>query len=73
MRAIAREKLGYYPLAPKEAERIRKFLVCDSNGSPVSVLDPCAGWTWNRHGHYDSHIPEVFPYVTFSTEVARAS
>ena len=29
-------------------------------------LDPCAGWTWNRHGHYDSHIPEVFPYVTFS-------
>ena len=32
------------------------------------VLDPCAGWTWNRHGHYDSHIPEVFPYVTFSTK-----
>src|SRR5664279_649814 len=31
------------------------------------VLDPCAGWTWNRHGHYDSHISEVFPYVTFST------
>ena len=30
------------------------------------VLDPCVGWTWNRHGHYDSHIPEVFPYVTFS-------
>jgi hypothetical protein len=29
-------------------------------------LDPGAGWTWNRHGHYDSHIPEVFPYVTFS-------
>lgn len=31
-------------------------------------LDPCAGWTWNQHGHYDSHIPEVFPYVTFSAE-----
>jgi hypothetical protein len=31
------------------------------------LLDPCAGWTWNRHGHYDSHIPEAFPYVTFST------
>jgi len=29
-------------------------------------LDPGAGWTWNRHGHYDSHIPEVFPYVTIS-------
>lgn len=29
-------------------------------------LDPAAGWTWNRHGHYDSHIPEAFPYVQFS-------
>jgi hypothetical protein len=36
-------------------------------GPDGGVLDPCAGWTWNRHGHYDSHIPEVFPYVTFST------
>ena len=35
-------------------------------GRDREVLDPCVGWTWNRHGHYDSHIPEVFPYVTFS-------
>jgi hypothetical protein len=35
-------------------------------GRQRELLDPCAGWTWNRHGHYDSHIPEVFPYVTFS-------
>lgn len=35
-------------------------------GRNREVLDPCAGWTWNRHGHYDSHIPAVFPYVTFS-------
>jgi hypothetical protein len=32
-------------------------------------LDPSAGWTWNRHGHYDSHIPETFTYVHFSTQV----
>ena len=24
------------------------------------------GWTWNKHGHYDSHIPETFTYVHFS-------
>jgi hypothetical protein len=30
-------------------------------------LEPSAGWTWNRHGHYDSHIPEVFTHVQFST------
>lgn len=36
-------------------------------GPNGETLNPCAGWTWNRHGHYDSHIPEVFPRVTFST------
>ncbi len=36
-------------------------------GRSGELLDPSAGWTWNRHGHYDSHIPEVFPYVEFST------
>lgn len=36
-------------------------------GSAGETLNPCAGWTWNRHGHYDSHIPELFPYVTFTT------
>jgi hypothetical protein len=29
-------------------------------------LDPAAGWTWNQHGHYDSHIPETFTFVEFS-------
>jgi SAM-dependent methyltransferase len=43
MRAIAIEKLGYYPLAPAEAERIRGFLILDPSGSPGGVLDPCAG------------------------------
>jgi hypothetical protein len=37
-------------------------------GRDGEMLDPCVGWTWNRHGHYDSHIPEVFPRITFSTE-----
>jgi predicted RNA methylase len=34
-------KLGYYPLSPAEARRIRKFLHFDSE--LASVLDPCAG------------------------------
>ena len=42
-----------------------RFEMVDRHGKRV---DPCVGWTWNRHGHYDSHIPEVFPYVTFSME-----
>jgi hypothetical protein len=40
-----------------------RFEKIDRNGE---TLDSCAGWTWNRHGHYDSHIPEVFPQITFA-------
>src|SRR6516162_6246451 len=39
--SIARQKLGYFPLSPTEAERIRRFLVF--SGEETSALDPCAG------------------------------
>jgi len=29
--------------------------------------DP-GGWAWSPHGAWDSHIPEVFPHVRFSTQ-----
>ncbi len=38
-----------------------------------SRLTHSPGWTWNRHGHYDSHIPETFTYVHFSTQVVGVS
>jgi len=31
--------------------------------------DP-GGWAWSPHGVWDSHIPEVFPYIRFSTKPA---
>jgi hypothetical protein len=37
-------------------------------GRHGEVLDPCAGWTWMVHGHYDSHMPEVFPRIRFSVK-----
>ena len=27
------------------------------------------GWAWSAHGVWDSHIPELFPYVQFSTRL----
>jgi hypothetical protein len=44
-----------------------RFQQFDRRGRP---LDPSAGWTWNRHGHYDSHIPETFTFVEFSERTA---
>jgi hypothetical protein len=26
------------------------------------------GWAWSAHGIWDSHIPELFPYIHFSTK-----
>ncbi len=57
-------------LPPKDGDVWRidcsRFEQCSKDGTK---LDPAPGWTWNRHGHYDSHIPEVFPYVRFSTRM----
>jgi hypothetical protein len=30
--------------------------------------DPSVGWSFNKHGIYDSHIPECFTYVHFSRD-----
>jgi len=30
------------------------------------------GWAWSHHGCWDSHIPEVFPFITFSTATVNA-
>lgn len=42
MRNAGRLRLGYYPLAVKEAQRIRRFLQLPE-ASECSVVDPCSG------------------------------
>ena len=41
MRNVARIKLGYYPLPPTEASRLRQLLTFSSE--PATAIDPCAG------------------------------
>jgi hypothetical protein len=31
------------------------------------LANDSSGWFWNPHGIWDSHIPECFPYIRFST------
>ncbi|MSR65854.1 MAG: polyhydroxyalkanoate depolymerase [Pedosphaera sp.] len=31
------------------------------------------GWVWSKHGVWDSHIPECFPYIRFSTNTVANS
>ena len=41
MRLPGQERLGFYPLPPREAERIRRFLTFPDK--PCYALDPCVG------------------------------
>jgi hypothetical protein len=41
-----------------------RFEAFDLEGNPI---EPSAGWAFNKHGVYDSHIPECFTFVHFTT------
>ncbi len=55
------------PLPPRAGDVWRmafmRFEAFDEQGKR---LDPPPGWALNRHGVYDSHIPECFSFVSFS-------
>jgi hypothetical protein len=40
--------------------------------APAPAKDS-GGWAWSRHGIWDSHIPECFPYIHFSTSEVGAT
>ena len=37
----------------------------------ASPADDPGGWAWSPHGVWDSHVPECFPYIHFSTQSVR--
>ena len=57
------------PLPPKDSNTWRmdfsRFQAFDLKGN---LVQPSAGWAFNKHGIYDSHIPECFTFVHFSTK-----
>jgi hypothetical protein len=63
MRALANGR----PLPPKDGDIWRmffgRFQLLHSGGKEV---EPHPAWAWNRHGVYDTHLPERFTYVHFS-------
>jgi len=59
------------PLPPRNGDVWRmafmRFEAAQANGIRLS---PDPGWALNRHGVYDSHIPECFSFICFSTREA---
>lgn len=60
------------PLPPKNGETWRMdFSRFESLRHSGIQSDLSPGWALSKHGVYDSHIPECFPYIHFSTEHPR--
>jgi hypothetical protein len=54
-------------LPPKEGDVWRiDFSRFNDYKAPPPAQDS-SGWFWSPHGAWDSHIPECFPYIHFST------
>jgi hypothetical protein len=58
---------GGRPVPPRPGDVWRvdfsRFELLESCGAKA---EPHPGWALNKHGVYDSHIPECFPFVRFS-------
>ncbi|MGH9425230.1 MAG: carbohydrate-binding family 9-like protein, partial [Terriglobia bacterium] len=55
-------------LPPKDGDVWRMdFSRFNQYKAPAPAKDS-GGWAWSRHGIWDSHIPECFTYIHFSTQ-----
>lgn len=59
-------------MPPNEGDQLRidcsRFQHYYPTGEEIPGTD--AGWAWNVHGYWDSHIPERFTQVTFTRKTA---
>ena len=60
------------PLPPREGDVWRMdFSRFNTYKAPAPAKDS-GGWVWTRHGIWDSHIPECFAHVRFSTNLVSS-
>jgi hypothetical protein len=54
-------------LPPKEGDVWRMDFSRFNTYKEAAPAKDSGGWVWTRHGVWDSHIPECFAYIRFST------
>jgi hypothetical protein len=54
-------------LPPKEGDVWRMDFSRFNQYKEAAPARDSGGWFWSRHGVWDSHIPECFPFVRFTT------
>lgn len=59
-------------LPPKEGDTWRIFFGRFQRLTPSGIeIEPHPAWAWNKHGVYDTHLPECFTNIHFSEEVLK--
>lgn len=54
-------------LPPQEGDVWRIFFGRFEKLAPSGIeIQPHPAWVWSKHGVYDTHLPECFPYVHFT-------
>ena len=53
-------------LPPRDGDVWRMNMMRFNRYKEAPPAGDSGGWAWSRHGVWDSHIPECFPYVTFT-------
>ncbi len=54
------------PLPPEDGDVWRMDFSRFNQYREAPPAEDSGGWAWSYHGVWDSHIPECFPYITFS-------
>ncbi|MDP6014591.1 MAG: carbohydrate-binding family 9-like protein [Candidatus Latescibacteria bacterium] len=55
-------------LPPKDGDVWRMDFSRFNQYKEAAPSDDHGGWAWSPHGVWDSHVPECFPYITFSEQ-----
>jgi hypothetical protein len=58
-------------LPPKDGDVWRMDFSRFNSYKEASPANDSGGWFWTHHGVWDSHIPECFAYITFSTNAVQ--
>ena len=58
-------------LPPKDGDVWRMDFSRFNSYKEAPPANDSGGWFWTHHGVWDSHIPECFAYITFSTNVVQ--
>ncbi len=66
-------KAEHRALPPREGDEWRMDFSRFNTYKEAAPAKDSGGWVWTRHGIWDSHIPECFARIRFSTNVLSAA